>query len=442
MNDIYGPSTRAASRNVANVITFETPTALTRSGEEPSLRAYIVNFEEGGFSVLGAHASIPSVLCITDAGQFTEAEVESISQRLGISSGPSTRAEDEDVWMSYPDIHDFGHTGGNPDPYNVNDYNTDWDPGETQTSDTGDYLIGSSDDSFIKEDLLITTLGAPNNNLPYRPNWDENGEGGSNSSTTYGPWTNGEFGSALLSTRWDQGAPFNNKCPYDPLHIREDRASVGCVPLALVQIFAYNGIPTLSTFDVTQSTWAQLRNADYPDDCEATDQCSKDIAQIMFATGLMCHTWYNVPFSGGQSFSTPAAAKRYLKIVPGYSDVKKHNDIKLDKLKSMVDDDCPVFVAGHNSWSYTNSHAWVIDGYVEQSRTKTTTGSNGSTTSTESRTLVHCNFGWGGVADGYYAFKVFDTSNGAIGYDPSDPFQGSTVDWHVEAHYRMISYSK
>lgn len=168
MGALYGPSTRAASRSVASVTTFKTPGALTRSGEEATPLAYIVNFEEGGFSVLGAHASVPSILCITDEGQFTPEEVESISREIEtyadvaatriVATPPLIRepVEDDDQWMNYEEIHNYGYPDGNPEPFDVNDYNIDWDPDETTTEDTGDWLEDAIDDSYIKESTSLS----------------------------------------------------------------------------------------------------------------------------------------------------------------------------------------------------------------------------------------------------------------------------------------------
>lgn len=158
------------------------------------------------------------------------------------------------------------------------------------------------------------------------------------------------------------------------------------------------------------------------------------------------NAWYDVFFTTS-TFATPAAAKRYMKKKLGYSNVKKHNDIKHDQLISMVDNRRPVFVAAHNRWGYGNAHAWVIDGYMKQTRTKTIrNGSSILSTSTENRTLVHCNFGWWGRANGYYEFKVFDTTNGPVAFDEDNPYseghEFSMKDWHVETHYRMITYTK
>ena len=131
----------------------------------------------------------------------------------------------------------------------------------------------------------------------------------------------------------------------------------------------------------------------------------------------------------------------------GYSTAQKINDIDLDKAIGMLNADCPVFAAGIGKVS--DAHAWVIDGYVQRTRTKTLMYSNGQpagSPATETWTLVHCNYGWWkGKANGYYNFKIFNTKNGAVevetDLDP-DGSNNTTSDWSVNGHYRMITYSK
>lgn len=63
-----------------------------------------------------------------------------------------------------------------------------------------------------------------------------------------------------------------------------------------------------------------------------------------------------------------------------------------------------------------NGHAWVIDGYMEQElRT------SGSTTALDSRTLLHCNWGWNGMCNGYYEAGIFNVkTKGAVIKDEND----------------------
>lgn len=56
-------------------------------------------------------------------------------------------------------------------------------------------------------------------------------------------------------------------------------------------------------------------------------------------------------------------------------------------------------------------HAWVIDGWLVRTRNMYANFIDGSQrfVGTQTQTLVHCNFGWNGTADGYYFPGQFNT---------------------------------
>jgi hypothetical protein len=78
----------------------------------------------------------------------------------------------------------------------------------------------------------------------------------------------------------------------------------------------------------------------------------------------------------------------------------------------MLNNDNPVFVAAISG--IVSGHAWVVDGYIDRSRTirkvKTSTGAVVSST-VENEVLVHCNWGWHGTCNGYYVSGIFNTKN-------------------------------
>ncbi len=62
--------------------------------------------------------------------------------------------------------------------------------------------------------------------------------------------------------------------------------------------------------------------------------------------------------------------------------------------------------------------------------------------SEESVNLVHCNFGWGGKCDGYYAHHVFDTIR-PLDFDFVDKEAGDIVwveDCLLDRQFFMIGY--
>lgn len=72
----------------------------------------------------------------------------------------------------------------------------------------------------------------------------------------------------------------------------------------------------------------------------------------------------------------------------------------------------PFYYSGKSS---TNSHAWVLDGWLLRERRVITRYAFLPTQyHTESKEFVHANFGWGGQKDGYYTFNAFYTDRGPV----------------------------
>ena len=68
------------------------------------------------------------------------------------------------------------------------------------------------------------------------------------------------------------------------------------------------------------------------------------------------------------------------------------------------------------------SHAWLGDGWLKRTRNMYANFSDGSKrlVDIQTQTLMHCNFGWNGVADGYYFVGMFNTLSGRVDREPSD----------------------
>jgi hypothetical protein len=72
---------------------------------------------------------------------------------------------------------------------------------------------------------------------------------------------------------------------------------------------------------------------------------------------------------------------------------------------------------------FKESHAWNIDGYKIQSRTiivKSYVNNtlNKTTTRTETKEMVHCDFGWKIHCNGYYISGIFDLDSKENELDP------------------------
>lgn len=81
------------------------------------------------------------------------------------------------------------------------------------------------------------------------------------------------------------------------------------------------------------------------------------------------------------------------------------------------------WIFSYSNTTYNEGHAWVIDGYIKRQRkiNYNLVLYNGSkkiisqpVSHYQYDEYVSCNFGWGGIDNGYYLSGVFDTNNGSV----------------------------
>ena len=90
------------------------------------------------------------------------------------------------------------------------------------------------------------------------------------------------------------------------------------------------------------------------------------------------------------------------------------------KVKTSIFEGFPAIVGGisnekaetRSSGKEKGGHAWVVDGWMERSRTMIRRGSDGweVVVKTESQQLVHCNWGWNSWYDGYFHSGSFGST--------------------------------
>jgi hypothetical protein len=269
--------------------------------------------------------------------------------------------------------------------------------------------------------------------LAYCCSVDINAGGGSGGSTrtVTSPWVTNASRPAMLTTVWYQRSPFNDACPTK----NNKRAPAGCVPIAVSQIMAYHGYPK------NYVDWAGVRNImniTNRSEETGTPAWRAAAATLVSRVGALCETKYTANWS----FALPVDAKRCMAAL-GYSSVTRHIGYKSDKAIDMLKKGNPVFLAGISG--STNGHAWVIDGYIDRSRTikifNTTTGALVSTT-TEKEVLVHCNWGWQGNCNGYYTSGVFSPENGPAEREEYEARYDAESDRNYTWWFRMLTYNK
>ena len=202
----------------------------------------------------------------------------------------------------------------------------------------------------------------------------------------------------LGETIWGQGEPFNNMCP----QIGNERTVTGCVATALSQIMYIHKYPTkgigshsykTETEGLTVS--ANLGNTTYdwanmiPNYNKSYTSAQADaVATLMFHAGVAADMDYTVDGSGAVSSIALAAITEYfgynksINVLP--KDFMKEEDI-LQEVASDLQLGRPVYVSG--STVNQEGHAFVCDGM-------------------KSDGYLHINWGWYGVANGYFALSA------------------------------------
>ena len=195
----------------------------------------------------------------------------------------------------------------------------------------------------------------------------------------------------LLTSAWGQGCFHNELCPATetgPCH----HASAGCVAIAMAQIMYYHKQPVMGNGEVSYTCQYGNLSANFGETTYHWEDMVDTLHKSNLATALLishCGISVNMDYSPHASGSSIGKA---LKAFQNYflyptSKILQRSDSKdeewLSIIKSNIDMHLPVFYRGISS---LGGHAFVCDGY----------DSNG---------LFHFNFGWDGVADGYYTLE-------------------------------------
>jgi hypothetical protein len=197
--------------------------------------------------------------------------------------------------------------------------------------------------------------------------------------------------SPMVTTHWNQDAPYNNQCPT----INGVATYTGCVATAAAQLMNYNKYPTVGTgsisytdsyknsysmdFTEQEFDWANMLNS-YKG--EYTDAQANAVAYLMKAVGHAAQMNYGTSESGASSTTLAGALKTYFNynsnleiLFREYYTLDEWETLIYNNLKTVG----PVYYAGDDTES---GHAFVCDGYSDG--------------------YFHFNWGWGGSYDGYF----------------------------------------
>ena len=213
----------------------------------------------------------------------------------------------------------------------------------------------------------------------------------------------------LLTTTWNQGQYYNALCPEDA-NGPDGHVYTGCVATAMAQIVKYwsdstpgRGTHSYSTNYGTLTVNYAEASYDYanmPDvlDANSTQTQIDAVAQLIYHCGVATNMDYSFNESSSYDIDARAGLINFFRFSPDLSYAEKAtfsndewNNLLIEELVS----NRPVLYSGHGN---AGGHCFVCDGY-------------------KSNNYYHFNFGWGGMADGWYLTNSVNPSG--IGFNSS-----------------------
>ena len=177
----------------------------------------------------------------------------------------------------------------------------------------------------------------------------------------------------LLTTQWNQWAPYNNLCPTD--------CPAGCVPTAVAQIMKYWRWPDVTCDKVAGEDFSG-RTYDWDnmiDNYETTSYTAEQadaVAHLMADVGKALGTVYNPKGSGTATDFLP------LFFNFKYNKGAAYHENLTEVMKAELNQSRPMLYSAR-PFGEGNGHELVVDGYT-------------------SNNYFHFNYGWGGSYDGFY----------------------------------------
>lgn len=448
----------AHTLDTSDIIIVKTTTSYNKTSQETDNTEllYIANFEnDKGFAILAADDRInEDVLVISDNGTITNEMV---------SSSVSAYKEDRVIFNEYPLNGDGFITLPeypneifmNPNTVSLYDnieddtfvgyYRADDNGEESESNATNNKSSNlNNDDTNLCLTLCLDYAQREIESRSVRTDvLDENGNGGSSNRSktieTATNWTSTYTTPKNLLSNfryWHQNSPFNDLYPRRRKFIafgKRRKVPAGCFPLSIAKIMSFFQHPSSYSYQSDILNWSCL-NGEFGFN---TTEGRETAAALLFSISESCNSKY---FYQG-TFTFPRRAISFLE-KNGFKNVNKY-DYKFYRVKEMIDGGKPVIIFAMPKIKVTDSHAWNIDGYKIKTREITTETYVGNTltkkeTKTETREMVHCDFGWSSKCNGYYVSGIFKLNSSDNDYDKAS----DTKDVHYNNYIKIITYNK
>lgn len=248
--------------------------------------------------------------------------------------------------------------------------------------------------------------------------------------------------------QWGQDYPFNTLCPVK----NGSNSVVGCVATALSQIIRYYQWPdhgegicsyteqdyTQHSVDFSQTTYDWANMPEHPSKDNESPKVCKALSTLCYHVGVISQMQYSPQASGTISQFPKEGLQKYFKYKKNIQILNRmnyHIADWMDIIAKELNEGRPVYYAGLSS---SIGHAFVCDGYRQ----------NG---------YFHINFGWDGMADGFFLLYAinpdalgtgggtsYDGFNNSqeimIGIEPDrDGTSERTVSEEISAHSLIVS---
>lgn len=418
---------------------------------------YIANFENNeGYAILAADERIKEkVLVVTDEGHLSE---ETVNAVMNNNNNDSNRLIITDFPTSGPGFFTTPETGDeifmNPNTVSlyieneqdtlIGNFNLD---NEGAVTDGSLDLIPPYGQEYTTPELLTTSLCVDyalneiNNFNTFQPGIDgtidQNGDIDPLVRPEYitSDWSITEKVLPLLTNvrRWHQNSPFNDLYPEKRRYLFfgcKRKAPSGCFPLAIAKIQTLFGWPETFIHDGYLINWAALRRS------YNTNEGKLSAAHLLRKISSASDSWY---FYQG-TFTFPDKATSYMRSV-GIREAHSRY-YSFERVKNMLDNGRPLIIYSMPGVNVFKSHCWNIDGYKIQKRNVRINYYKEnvlikSETRVDNWEMVHCDFGWGGPANGYYVSGVFNLADYRAELDNGSSHTSTT---NYNTFIRLITY--
>lgn len=220
----------------------------------------------------------------------------------------------------------------------------------------------------------------------------------------------------LLTTTWDQVAPYNSQIPtYAAGYTGNDALATGCVATAGAQVMKYHKWPNSGVgsksynytmtdgtdydfsvdFENTTYNWAAMTNSYTYDTFDPNNPADIAVGTLMYHVGVATDMNYGQLSDGGSGTTLLYLAQRLADTFK-YDKGLEHKFRRLysddeweDIVYSELSSDRPVIYGGNTR--NQSGHAFVCDGYKDE--------------------LYHINWGWSGSCNGYYLLTSTNINN-------------------------------